>query len=573
MSRTESRQIRYVFSGVNRVSGVARAVGRSLGGVKRIAGQMNAIGVASVNAARGVGRVLAPLGALSGLAGGLAVNKSVQDFVRLGDQAAKTARQLNMSTSAYTELNYWAERNGLKTEEWATAQRALSSRLARAAGGENEKFASLLQRLNIQMRDAQGNTRSMDAVLLDLAAAFEANEDPAMRTLIATQAFGEEMGVRMVDALSQGEDSMVALRKAARELGISLSDEDGKAAEAFADKQTNLAAAVQGVAFAIGRELLPTLGPLIDKLSGWIAANREVVATEVGKVVRNIAASLESFDWAGFADTVGNIGTGVANLAEWMGGWENAALAVVAVMNGPLIMSFIGVGKEIAILGKLMLASPIGLAITGIAYAASLLIRNWDGVAAWFGEMWGSIVQYFQGAYDLIAGILTLDFERAFGGLKDMLSGFASFWDGIFEGIAETARAVIGDVTSVVESVTGVVSGVMGFFGGDDDEEEGEGGRRPPAGPRANPHPALAARPRDEAGDGPSPDEAGRESLVGRAARAGAARNGAASGASSLGDVIVTLNITGRDVEVEGGVEAPQGSRRIQGYNLAGGLN
>eukprot|EP00752_Nemacystus_decipiens_P015330 g13663.t1 len=570
---TQKNEVQYIFRGFDRVSPVARRIGRSLGGVKRVARQVSAVGAAGVAAGRQLGATLAPLGAIAGIAGGVSLGKAVTDFVALGDQAAKTARQINMPIGAYQELAYWAERNGLKAEQWATAQRALASRLGRAAAGDNKKFAELLGDLNIQMKDAEGNTRTMDAVLLDLAEAFEKNEDPATRMYIATQAFGEEMGVRMVDALAQGRMSMEDLRKEARRLGISLSDEDGAAAEQFADDMTNVQKAVQGASFAIARDILPAVRPLLLSLKDWIVANREIVAAKVGAAVAAVADALRGFDWVAFGQTLASIGDAVVGLVDFMGGWENAAMAAVAVMNGPLIASFLTIGKEVAILGKVLLMSPIGWIVGAIAWAASLIIRNWEGVSTWFGEQWDNIARFFKGGYEVIAGILTGDFPRAFEGLKDVVGGFADFWGKLFEGVAAAVRAVGQDIGAVIGGVSGFVDRVSGWFGDDDEDEveaapmragptfEGGGRVRLPPAPFEDASAGQAA---------PAPPSAASPAFVQQAVGSGAAPTAPPGGTPPI-DVDVILNITGHNVRVEGEALAPGKRERILAAGPAGG--
>lgn len=483
------------FRGMDRVSNVARGIGKSLGGLSRSLGPSMA---RFSRAAGGMSRSLSALGAPIGLISGGAVvaglAKSLTLFASLGDEAAKTSRALNMSTAAYRELGYWAERNGLSTEQWATAQRALSSRLARAAGGENKALAEMLSGLNIELRDAQGNARKTDDVLLDLAQAFEANTDPIMRQRMAVALYGEELGIRMVDAMSQGKEAMIDLRKEAVRLGMSLTDEQGRAAEKLTDQMTNLSRSLQGMAITIGIGLAPVLGPLIDQMTEWVVANRDLIASGVAEYAEKISnalfpAAVHANEFAGamgdvqqvaalgglgvFMANIKDVITGIGDVIEFFGGWESAAIALAVVMNGSLIASTVNLGIAMGQMASVALApalagmtaglggfitalragypvmtafnlalaaNPIGVVLVSIAAlagAAYLVYRNWEPIAGFFKERWESIKAVF---------------TESIAAIKATVSGITDFIGGVFS----------GDLDRVFAGLGGIVDGFVG---------------------------------------------------------------------------------------------------------------
>ncbi|WP_421878460.1 phage tail tape measure protein [Pacificispira sp.] len=438
MAAGKQKDVVFRFAGIDGVSKIARGIGRNLS--RNLGPGLSQLRNATRDLGRNLRGIAGPLGFISGAGVVAGLGKSLTTFANVGDEAAKMSRALNMTAGAYRELGFWAERSGLSTEQWGAAQRALASRLAQAAGGDNEKVASLLRTLNIELRDAAGNARQTDAVLGDLAAAFEANTDPIARQRMAIALFGEEAGVRMVDAMSQGRDAMAALRGEARRLGLSMSQENASAAEKLTDQWTDLSRAGEGLFLTIGARLAPIIGPLIEQLTNWIAANRDLIATNIEGVAKSFAATLEGVDWQAVGTSIAEIGQSIGGVVDMIGGWDNAAIGIAAVLNGPLIASLLNVGIA---LSRVFLMNPIGAAITAIAAGAYLIYRNWEGVSAWFERMWGNIADIFQGSVDVIAGILTLDFGRAFGGAKQWATGFADLIDGIFDGMIGQIEAVL----------------------------------------------------------------------------------------------------------------------------------
>lgn len=92
-------------------------------------------------------------------------------------------------------------------------------------------------------------------------------------------------------------------------------------------------------------------------------------------------------------------------------GWQFAVMAgrFVLAKIGAAVGVLMGVGKAALFMGwsflkagLMMLANPIVLIIMGIALAAYLIYKNWDGISAWFGEKWDQVKGTFSVAGDWI---------------------------------------------------------------------------------------------------------------------------------------------------------------------------
>ena len=107
-------------------------------------------------------------------------------------------------------------------------------------------------------------------------------------------------------------------------------------------------------------------------------------------------------------------------------------------------------------------------AVAALAGAAYLVYQNWASVAAFFEGLWGRVVETFQGAFDVIAGILTGDFGRVAEGFKGILSGLSGFWGDVWDGLGAA-------VQSVVDAIDGALGGVLNTLGGIGDTIKGLG--------------------------------------------------------------------------------------------------
>lgn len=109
-----------------------------------------------------------------------------------------------------------------------------------------------------------------------------------------------------------------------------------------------------------------------------------------------------------------------------VGGWRNVAIALGAVMAGPLVSAVLSVGTAFGRLAIALATNPIGLLIAGIAAGAYLIYQNWDGISAWFS-----------GKFDQVSAAAT------------------SLWEGIKAGASQGFQAMIAPYV-----------GIAGWFAG-----------------------------------------------------------------------------------------------------------
>jgi Phage tail lysozyme len=135
--------------------------------------------------------------------------------------------------------------------------------------------------------------------------------------------------------------------------------------------------------------------------------------------------------WA-LIPSLSGVAVGLAAASETAAGWLAFSPALSAMFT-MLSEGFLSVGLAIE-------ATPIGWIITGIALvaaAAYLIYENWTPIKAFFGKLWNDVVQIFGGVWDIVAGLVTGDSERASKGITTVWSGIKSFfgdlWKGLFE--------------------------------------------------------------------------------------------------------------------------------------------
>ncbi len=162
-----------------------------------------------------IGRVTAVTGSLNGAFAGLAATfvaggfiGGVKSLVGSIDDLDEAAQGLGTTAVALSELQLAAKESGVGSEQLGQALTKLNVKITDAAGGSKEAMATF-KAMGIAIRDANGNVRSTDDVLKDVANAFSGYKDGAEKSALAVDLFGRS-GQRLVAYLNQGGD---ALRK------------------------------------------------------------------------------------------------------------------------------------------------------------------------------------------------------------------------------------------------------------------------------------------------------------------------------------------------------------------------
>lgn len=206
-------------------------------------------------------------GAATGLAGALAIGAFgvwIKQSIDAADAAAKAAQGLGVTTEALSGLQFAAELSGVSNEKLSDSLKDLNKNIYEASIGTKTQ-ADAFDALGVSVRDSEGNIRSADSVLLDIADRFAASADGADKTAIAMKVFGES-GRTLVPLLNQGSEGIKQMTDRAKSLGLVIDGDAAKSAERFNDNLTIFQATTRGTANAIATAMLPTLGNLTDEL-------------------------------------------------------------------------------------------------------------------------------------------------------------------------------------------------------------------------------------------------------------------------------------------------------------------
>lgn len=206
-------------------------------------------------------------GAAMGAALGGAV-LGLRQVINEMDKLTKLSRSIGVPVEELSKLQFAAELSGVKVEELGRGLRNFA-RNAQAASRGPTDFSRSLDALGIKWKDTEGQFRSADEVMDDVADKFAKMEDSSNKTALAMKIFGEEVGPRFVSLLNSGSDGIAKMKAEAERLGISFDSQAGKAAEQFNDTITRVQSVLGGLFNRLAIDLLPSLQDAATRMLEW----------------------------------------------------------------------------------------------------------------------------------------------------------------------------------------------------------------------------------------------------------------------------------------------------------------
>ena len=481
--------IRAVIQAIDKITGpvrkIAAAVRDRLGGAFR----STLGGVKAASAKLGEWTMLAGKAAILG-AGALVVGLGAATAAYLENAGglADLSGQLGVSVEFLQELRYAAGLAGVGAEELDGGLEALAKGLGQARAGTG-KMAAFLGKVSPALLKQVKGAKSVEEAFDLMTTAISAVKDPARRAALATAAFGAA-GPQIARVLGEGTEGLAKIRAEFRKTGAGLSGEQVAAADELGDNLDKLKLSLSGVANVLVSRIVPVLGPLVEKFTAWIQANREIVAVKLEQVISGIADAIASIDWPAVVAGAREVAAGIRYLWDVIGGAKGATVIYAGVLSVQLLSAISSAIPAITMIGGafkalwlVMLANPVALVIAALIGSLALVYANWADFEEFGAELWRTLKVLW---IDGVKNISELWAELARTGTQvwvDFKASIAAVWDGIV-GVFTGAWAKI---SGIVDNVTAAAAEVAGFLGID------TGRRAPSTGAPGAPLPSLGA--------------------------------------------------------------------------------
>lgn len=326
-------------------------------GMKRTSRKMDAFN----RKMAGIGKAVAASFAVVGAAAGAAFMKMSADV----DNMAKSAQQIGVPIEELTALRHAADLSGVSFDKLKTGMGQFSRTISDTLTGASSEGVKALQRLNIPLKDNEGNLKTTAHLLEDVADRFQAMPDGANKTALAMQLFGRA-GRDMIPMLNQGSAGMAKMQAEAGRLGLVISSQTGKQAEQFNDNLTRMQGVLRGVAQAIFARVVPTMVQLSER---FLAAMKEgggfegVVNAITGafnamvRVAGLVSRNLEVVYTVFKAIVTAKIVTGIVSISTAFFKLAQAIKVAGVAMGGFVAVQKLGMRGILAIAGGVALLS------------------------------------------------------------------------------------------------------------------------------------------------------------------------------------------------------------------------
>lgn len=383
---------------------------------------------------------------------------------------APIAKAYGASIEQATAMTGLLGNSNILDTQAGTSLRSIMTRFA----GPPKEAGRALGKLNIDVKDSNGNLRDMADILADVNVATK-NLGSAERLDIFKDIAGQEA----VSAFAVLVDQSALLDKNSgktvnkiKELTKELENSKGAAARAAAILKDNLAGDIEqlggsiqdlsiSVLNALGTDIrgfVTGLGAFIDRIKDWVDANPELVRT-----IANLAMKLLMFKVAMLSvrytgnllfGTIFSMVAGITKFALFM--W--IATKVLGKFGIGMPSRFTLISTAVRVLGNafmflsrqalpLLIAGLRTLAIALLTNPISWIIAGVVGLAYVIWKFWGPIKAFFVGFWDgLKIGLAPLidSLSSAWSSLKTTMSPLLPLWNGLVSAFNWVKDAISG---------------------------------------------------------------------------------------------------------------------------------
>ena len=372
--------VRKINQSMARITSPVRNLGQSLGslgrevGLDKVSQSFGKVATSARSAVSGVTSLVPALGVIGSAATVAGIAALAGNWGKLGAEIARTSAVLGVSTSDLQAYQAAARLAGGTAEDMTSSLKSLGDTLEDATFNRNSQALVLMNQLGISMTRTKDGAVDATRALRQVAEAIARQKGNVQAQRLIARTFGVEQLLPMLQKGAAGIEAYVAQ---ARSLGTVMGPDKIAAAKEYAQNMTKLDLAIDGLKSSIGNALIPVLSPLLQDLSEWVTVNRDLIATNVGEFVKDVATWVKSVDW-------GKVTKGIGDFVDALGGVKGVAIALAAITFAGPIAGVIALAGH---LGKLALVAAPAAAKAVAAIGSTGLIGKLGiaGMLAWGG--------------------------------------------------------------------------------------------------------------------------------------------------------------------------------------------
>lgn len=274
-----------------------------------------------------------------------AMVKLGKDAVDSLDDIKAFSGQVGFSADSLRILQGVADRFNVSQDSLRSGLQSFNARLGQLKSGQGA-FLGFLNKTNPALAAQMKHVKSTQEGYLLLFDALTKISDPAKRAALAKAA---GIGQESLRFLADGPEGLKKNIAEVKELLGILGPGAYDAADNFNDAMGDIRLALGGLSARLAVSVLPTLTPMLQDLSLWLAANRDRIASGFKQVVGDIATALQAFGkWIGskdggdalkafwtdlkaIASALAEVAKAVNDVVQRFGGWKVVIGTIVAL--------------------------------------------------------------------------------------------------------------------------------------------------------------------------------------------------------------------------------------------------
>ena len=370
------------------------------------------------------------------------------------DPLTQLSRTTGVAVEDMQKLGFVASQNGSDINAVTSSIESLSAKLGEAAQKGSAEFA----RLGISVRDANGEVKQADDVLLEVGQRFR-----EMGLSRGEQiSFAEKLGIdkSLIQTLNLSSESMNKLKKQAEDLGVVTTAEANAMAD-LTDSVTVLKYGFDGIKNSIAVGFAPVLQELAENFTEFLGNNKELISEGLQKVGMWITTLAQAI--VRLMPVI--VGIGLAFLAFKI--YALGASGALALLFSPVTLIIVGIIALLFIIDDLIVAFRGGESV----------------IADFFQEFFGidivpilqDIADGFNNLMDVAGSVLNFIselFSASFSQIKNtfkLFTGQISFSDWLdetianFQGLLDPLKAVFDSIMKYIQPIIDGIKMITGF--------------------------------------------------------------------------------------------------------------
>lgn len=402
--------------------------------------------------ASGASNVAAATSKLStAAAGGLAaIGTLAYKSVTAADDLNTLAKQTGFTTDELQKMEYASDIVDVSVDSITSA----ATKMKKNMTSTSSDTVAAWNAIGVSVTDSNGNLRDSTEVFYEALQGLSEVGNETERDTLAMTLFGKGAD-ELAGIIDDGGQALKDYGQQAEDTGVILDQDTLDSLNDINDQIDTFKANAAGSLSKAGAAAAETLAPALEKVVGFLTDVLNAIAgldegqmTAIATVLLVIAA----------ISPVAGLISGISTVVGALTGTIGTVSAAIGIFTGAATE---GSAAATALAGVMtFMTSPIFLVVAAIT--ALIVIINL------FGDQFQEVLQ---GADDFLTGIFETDFTEIFGpGLGDIingfLAGFKSVWDSvknILDGVIDIVRGVFtGDWSRAWNGVKELFSGVFG---------------------------------------------------------------------------------------------------------------